>query len=163
MRGTLITTLLIAVISLLGTAASVAAQASRGGIAGTVKDATGAVLPGVTVEENGPDGQSSRETRGPFSVVTLGKSAGIYTWKFSADGYLPVWRRMELKLPGRFRTHQISHEVVPPAAHHVGFIAEAVAAIGKHDEIEVFIGFDELVHDQQGVVGRHVVIHRSVR
>lgn len=52
----------------------------------------GQPLPGVTIQETGPDGGTTNVTEGELGVVTVGKSPGNYTWKFSLDGYLPVWR-----------------------------------------------------------------------
>ena len=54
--------------------ARVAAQEQRGSIEGVVKDASGAVLPGVTVEAQAPNGRIAvdddrRQWRLPFPVA----------------------------------------------------------------------------------------------
>ena len=36
-------------------------------------------------------------------------------------------------------------------------------AVGQHDQIEVFVGFDQFVNDEQGVVRWDIRIHRAVR
>src|SRR5688500_17716636 len=72
-----------------------AQTASSGGIAGDVRDSTGAVLPGVTVEAASPaliekvrsvvtDGQ------GQFSIIEL--RPGAYTVTFSLPGFATVRR-----------------------------------------------------------------------
>lgn len=61
----------------------------------TLNDA-GQPLPGAQVNETGPAGQSTNTTDPTFGVVTLGQGSGQHVWKFSASGYLPVWRRQGL-------------------------------------------------------------------
>ncbi len=60
-------------------------------------DQTGQPLPGVIVQESGPDGTSSNQTDSVFGVITLGNSPGNYTWQFSLTGCLPVWRQAALQ------------------------------------------------------------------
>ncbi len=60
-------------------------------------NAVGQPLPGVTISETGPDGNTTNATDSTFGVVTLGKSAGAYVWQFSLNGYLPVWRQAQLQ------------------------------------------------------------------
>ena len=36
-------------------------------------------------------------------------------------------------------------------------------AIGQQEQVEILVGLYERVHDQQGVIGRHVVIKGAVR
>lgn len=61
-------------------------------------DAAGQPLPDVRVEETGPNGPASHSTDPAFGVVTLGQGSGQHVWKFSAPGYLPVWRQQNLSL-----------------------------------------------------------------
>src|SRR5712672_1688790 len=81
--------------------ASVYAQAS---VVGVVKDTSGAVLPGVTVEVSSPaliektrsvvtDGQ------GRYSIVDL--RPGIYTITYGLSGFTTV-RRKDFELPSNF-------------------------------------------------------------
>lgn len=63
------------------------AQADRGSIAGTVKDSTGAVLPGARVEVQ-PNGPSSvTDSQGQFILSNLGQ--GNYTIVVSYAGFSP--------------------------------------------------------------------------
>jgi hypothetical protein len=81
-----------------------AQSANSSGIAGVVKDSSGAVLPGVTVEASSPaliekvrtavtDGQ------GQYKLVNL--LAGTYTVSFSLPGFATV-KREELQLQTNF-------------------------------------------------------------
>lgn len=55
----------------------------------------------------------------------------------------------------------MAFEVVDSFATHVRFFAAAMAAIGDHDEVEVFVGFDEVVDDLVGGGGVYVGVHFS--
>lgn len=72
-----------------------------------------------------------------------------------------VWLHRVLerrRVPG-----EIAGEEVPAATHHVlAAFAVAVVSVGKEDEIEVFVGFDEGVDEQKGVVEGDVVVHGAV-
>ena len=52
-------------------------------------------------------------------------------------------------------------EVVDALTTHVRLFAAAMAAIGHHDEVEVFVSFDEIVDDLVGGGGVHVGVHFS--
>src|SRR5207244_11896201 len=65
--------------------------------------------------------------------------------------------------PRRPYTRSSDLEIIPAAAHHVRFVAEAVVAIGEHDQIEVLVGLDQFVHNERGVIRRDIGIHRSMR
>lgn len=56
----------------------------------------GQPLPGVTIEERALTGAATNTTDSAFGVATLGPVAGDYVWKFSQEGYLPVWRQATL-------------------------------------------------------------------
>ena len=60
-------------------------------------DSLGQPLPGVSVEETGPEGAKEKTTEEQFGLVTLGQSPGDYVWKFHREGLLPVWRRAVLR------------------------------------------------------------------
>src|SRR5262249_12457240 len=71
------------------------AAQSTGAIAGTVRDATGAVLPGVTVEASSPaliEGARSASTdeRGQYRIIDL--RPGTYTTTFTLSGFSTVRR-----------------------------------------------------------------------
>ncbi len=57
----------------------------------------GQPLPAVSILESGPTGTGTNATDPAFGVATLGQTAGTYVWKFSLDGYLPVWREATLQ------------------------------------------------------------------
>src|SRR5258706_14785616 len=61
------------------------AQSDRGAIAGTVKDSTGAVLPGARVElqQKGPSAVS--DAQGQFTLIDI--APGKYTLRVSASGF----------------------------------------------------------------------------
>jgi RHS repeat-associated protein len=63
-------------------------------------DQVGQPLGSVSVEETGPAGQQTNQTDAAYGAATLGEGPGQYTWKFSAPGFLPVWRRQTLDTNG---------------------------------------------------------------
>ena len=89
------------VVFALGAPAVAHAQAS---IAGTVKDASGAVLPGVTVEASSP--ALTEKTRsvvtdstGTYRIIDL--RPGTYTVTFALTGFATV-KREDIELAGTF-------------------------------------------------------------
>jgi hypothetical protein len=78
--------LLVAVIL----AAPAFAQEQTGGITGTVKDDSGAILPGVTVEAIGPSGTvvTTSDERGEFRFPRL--SPGVYKVSAKVEGFQPA-------------------------------------------------------------------------
>src|SRR3954469_15755010 len=79
-----------ALVVLLGTISTGAYAQSGGSIAGVVKDTTGAVLPGVTVEASSP-ALSERvrtvttDSEGLYKIVDL--RPGVYTVNFALEGF----------------------------------------------------------------------------
>src|SRR5262245_19823888 len=71
-----------------------AAQRTTGGVAGTVRDATGAVLPGVTVSISGPAivGEQSAVTNAEGFYRFLALPPGAYQLRFSMGGFSTVTR-----------------------------------------------------------------------
>ncbi|HKS36826.1 MAG TPA: Ig-like domain-containing protein, partial [Verrucomicrobiae bacterium] len=75
------------------------AAPNRGGVALALVrslNETGQPLTGVQVEETGPVGPTNLTTDAVFGVATVGQGSGLHLWKFSASGYLPVWRQQNL-------------------------------------------------------------------
>ena len=93
MRRSLHATILAALVLALATPAL--AQRTTGGISGTVKDASGAVLPGVTVSVSGPNivGTQTAVTneQGFYRFINL--PPGDYQLAFSLTGFRTVTRR----------------------------------------------------------------------
>ncbi|HXI29008.1 MAG TPA: DUF2012 domain-containing protein, partial [Vicinamibacterales bacterium] len=93
-----VTALLLAIF--LGAAATSSAQTFRGGISGRVADATGAVLPGVTVTVTNDATAVSRttvtSTTGDFSVPDL--PLGAYTIEATLQGFQTVRTRVEVSV-----------------------------------------------------------------
>ncbi len=87
---------------LLGVPAAVHAQSS--GIAGVVRDSSGGILPGVTVEAASPalierTRTAITDSQGRYNIVDL--RPGIYTVTFTLTGFSTV-RREEIQLPTAF-------------------------------------------------------------
>src|SRR5215468_12135951 len=82
-------------LCLLGLAASTSAQTGASGIAGIVKDTSGAVLPGVTVEAASPALIERVRTvvtdgEGQFKIIDL--RPGTYSVTFGLPGFTTVVR-----------------------------------------------------------------------
>jgi hypothetical protein len=91
-----------AVFCVAGVPAVVLAQAS--GIAGVVRDTSGAVLPGVTVEASSPAlieqvRSVATDSQGRFNIVDL--RPGVYAVTFTLPGFSTV-RREGIELPASF-------------------------------------------------------------
>jgi hypothetical protein len=124
--------LCFALMAALALPSGVFAQGQTGTIAGTVKDATGAVLPGVTVEASSPaliektrsvvtDGQ------GEYKIIDL--RAGTYTVTFSLSGFSTV-KREGIELTTSF-TANVSAEM------RVGGVAETITVSGASPIVDV--------------------------
>src|SRR6266853_1314239 len=79
----------------VGLAVLLSAQTGAGSIAGTVKDATGAVLPGVTVEASSPALIEKVRTvvtdsEGQYKILDL--PGGVYAVTFALTGFSTVKR-----------------------------------------------------------------------
>ena len=53
-------------------------------------------------------------------------------------------------------------KVIPPATHHVGLVSETVSPVRQQDQVEIFVGLDQRVYDEQGAVVRDVVVEGTV-
>jgi hypothetical protein len=115
--------------ALLLTPAAAHAQAS---IAGTVKDSSGAVLPGVTVEASSPALiEKARavvtDSTGQYRIVDL--RPGTYTVTFTLAGFASV-KREGIELTGSF-TATVNPEM------KVGSVAETVTVTGESPIVDV--------------------------
>ncbi len=105
---------------------------AQSAIAGTVKDATGAILPGVTVEASSPVLiEKSRsvvsDTQGNFKIVDL--RPGVYTLTFSLPGFATV-KREGLELPSNF-TMTVNGEL------KIGGLEETLTVTGASPVVDV--------------------------
>src|SRR5215468_401994 len=128
MRSVLLTSVLLAI----GTLALPRTAGAQSAIAGTVKDATGAVLPGVTVEATSPaliEKAKSAVTNeaGQYRVVDL--RPGVYAVTFTLTGFSSV-RREGVVLEANF-TAPINVEM------KVGAVAESVTVTGQSPVVDV--------------------------
>jgi hypothetical protein len=119
------------------------AQAS---IAGTVKDASGAVLPGVTVEASSTS--LTEKTRsvvtdsgGQFRIVDL--RPGAYTVSFALAGFSTV-KRENIELAGSF-TATINVEL------KVGGVAETITVSGQSPIVDVQNAIEQRVMSKEVV------------
>src|SRR6188474_749344 len=91
---------LVGALAIIGAAGAADAQS----IAGTVRDESGAVLPGVTVEANSPaliekTRTAITDSSGQYRIVSL--SPGLYRVTFTLPGFSSV-RRDGIELTGTF-------------------------------------------------------------
>ena len=122
--------LLIATTSVLF--APVMAQAQGASIAGVVKDTSGAVLPGVTVEAASPVliekvRVAVTDAGGVFRIENL--FPGTYTVTFTLPGFNTV-KREGLELPGNF-TATVNAEL------RIGALEETVTVSGASPVVDV--------------------------
>src|SRR5215468_1351458 len=108
------------------------AARAQSAIAGTVKDATGAVLPGVTVEASSDVLIEKSKTvvsdaQGNYKIVDL--RPGTYSMTFSLEGFSTV-KREALELPSNF-TASVNAEL------KVGALQEALTVTGASPVVDV--------------------------
>src|SRR5262245_3734638 len=123
--------LIVALIGTLAAAASADAQ-TAGSIAGTVRDTSGAVLPGVTVEATSPAliervRTAVTDGTGQYKIVDL--RPGIYAVTFSLSSFSMV-RRDGVELTTGF-TAAINAEL------RVGEIAETITVSGQSPLVDI--------------------------
>ena len=122
-------TVLMSVAALALFASAVQAQSAIGG---TVKDSSGAVLPGVTVEVASPvliekTKSVSTDGEGKYQVVDL--RPGVYTVTFTLQGF-NTFKREGLELPSNF-TATINADL------KVGSLEESVTVSGSSPVVDV--------------------------
>src|SRR5262245_37803297 len=108
------------------------AQLGAGAIAGVVRDASGAVLPGVTVEATSPAliervRTATTDEQGQYRLVDL--RTGTYTMSFTLSGFSPV-RREGVELAANF-TATVNAEL------KVGGIEETITVTGASPVVDV--------------------------
>jgi hypothetical protein len=108
------------------------AQGTRGTLTGTVRDASGGVLPGVTVEATSPAIQGGSRTvvtdnRGIYRIVEL--DPGLYTLKFTLQGFNVV-ERTEIQLGG-------GTTLTIPVEMRVGNLQETITVTGETPVVDV--------------------------
>src|SRR5262245_7819274 len=107
------------------------AQTSTGSIAGTVRDATGAILPGVTVEASSPAliekvRSAASDASGQYKIIEL--PPGVYTVTFTLTGFSSI-RREGVELTTGF-TATINTEL------RVGNIAETITVSAQSPVVD---------------------------
>ena len=117
---------------------------AQSGIAGVVKDTTGAVLPGVSVEAASPVLIEKVRTvvsdnEGQYKIVDL--RPGIYTVTFTLPGFNTV-RREEIELPSAF-TATVNAEM------RVGTVEETITVSGASPTIDTQNVLQQKVFEKQ--------------
>jgi hypothetical protein len=117
---------------LLGTPARALAQTAAGSIAGVVRDTTGAILPGVTVEASSPAliekvRAARTDAEGRYQITEL--RPGIYVVTFALEGFSSV-RREGIELNTGF-TAAINAEL------RVGSVAETITVSGQSPVVDL--------------------------
>jgi outer membrane receptor protein involved in Fe transport len=110
----------------------VAAQVSTGGIRGFVRDESGAVMPGVTVEAEspariGPPAVSISNAQGLFQFENL--PVGIYTVSFTMQGFASV-KREGIRV-------EVGRSVSADQTLTVGGVEETVTVTGESPVVDV--------------------------
>src|SRR5881296_2193770 len=119
----------IGALMLLFAASTASAQAT---LAGTVKDTSGAVLPGVTVEASSPvliERVRTAVTDGSGQYRIIDLRAGEYTVTFTLTGFTTV-KREGIELTGTF-TASVNAEL------RVGGVAETITVSGESPIVDV--------------------------
>ncbi len=120
------------VLVVVGLVLSPATARAQSAIAGVVKDSSGAVLPGVTVEASSPaliEGVRSAVTDGSGQYKIVNLRPGTYAVAFTLPGFNTV-RREGVELPVNF-TAPVNAEM------RVGAIEETVTVAGQSPVVDV--------------------------
>jgi hypothetical protein len=124
--------LLVASLCVVGIPLGVAAQTGSATIAGTVRDSTGGVLPGVTVEASSPaliEKVKSVVTDGTGQYRVVDLRPGVYTVTFALTGFGSV-KREGLALTSGF-TATVNADM------RVGDVAETITVTGASPVVDV--------------------------
>src|SRR5262245_38276348 len=116
-------------VAILSLPTAVFAQSA---IAGVVRDTSGAVLPGVTVEASSPvliEKSRSATTDGDGRYQIIDLRPGVYTVTFSLEGF-NAFRRDGIDLPSNF-TAPVNVEMT------VGSLQETVTVSGQSPVVDV--------------------------
>src|SRR5262245_47942963 len=132
MEGRMKRRILLSVAALVGLLALPATARAQSAFAGVVKDATGAVLPGVTVEAASPAlieqvRTVTTDSNGAYKIENL--RPGLYTLTFSLPGFSSV-KRDAVELASNF-TSTINAEL------KVGAVEETVTVSGESPVVDV--------------------------
>src|SRR6478752_535977 len=130
----------LAIVVLVLLPATVFAQAT---LTGTVKDASGAVLPGVTVEASSPALIEKTRTAvtdgsGQYRIIDL--QPGTYELSFTLPGFNTV-KRENIQLSG-------SQVVTIPVELKVGGVEETITVTGETPVVDVQSAKREIVMNQ---------------
>ncbi|HEX2461633.1 MAG TPA: carboxypeptidase regulatory-like domain-containing protein [Vicinamibacterales bacterium] len=125
-------TLLVAWILLVSALLLPCVASAQSSITGVVRDTSGAVLPGVTVEASGPaliEGSRTAVTdnQGAYRIVDL--RPGVYTVSFTLSGFSTL-RREGLDLPAEF-TATVNGELT------VGSLEETITVSGEAPTVDL--------------------------
>ncbi len=135
------------VLTLVAVAVMVPAMASaQGAIAGTVRDASAAVLPGVTVEAASPaliEKVRSVVTDGSGQYQIVNLPPGAYSVTFSLAGF-NTFKREGVELTGNF-TATVNADL------RVGALEETITVTGEAPTVDV------QNTARQGIVGREII------
>src|SRR5687767_11805844 len=132
MRGVLKLWALASALALLPSLAAAQRALARGTLTGTVRDASGAVLPGVTVEAASPAlieklRTAITDSAGIYRIVNL--DPGVYTLTFTLEGFSQV-KRENVELSG-------SATVTIPIDMRVGTLQETITVRGESPVVDV--------------------------
>src|SRR5438477_7336109 len=132
MSGRQILGFLTAVCSLLLISATASAQNANGSVVGVVKDASGAVLPGVTVEAASPvliekSRTAVTDGQGLYRIVDL--RPGVYAVTFTLSGFSTL-KREGLELTAGF-TATVNSDL------KVGEVAETITVSGETPVVDL--------------------------
>ena len=128
----------------VGAAVPDVAFAQTSGIAGIVRDPSGAVMPGVTVEASSPAlieqvRTVTTDTQGQYKIVDL--RPGTYTVTFTLPGFSTV-KREGIELPATF-VATVNVELRVELEHQRGLIALLATSVNAADGNIEKISMDE--------------------
>src|SRR5690606_13413622 len=92
----------------------------------------------------------------PAAFGTCRKISGM-AW--ASKGRVAEVPFAKLVFGGRRCAEQVLDEVVPATSHHIGFVAEAMPTVGEDDQVEILVGLDQRVDDEERVVRGDVAVH----
>src|SRR5262245_23740741 len=89
----------------------------------------------------------------PADFLVRGTAISVSTCWYGRLHFVFLWR---------FDTEQMLNKIIPTTPDHIRFVPETVSAVWQHDEVEILVGLNQFIDDEEGIVRRHIGVQGTV-